>query len=331
MKISVIVPTYNRCYLLKICLSALLRQTIAHNEYEIIVVDDCSSDDTKKYMEEEINNAANLVYIRHNINQGRVVSRNDGIKRAKGEIVIFLDNDMATTPIFVESHIRYHDNAGEKHIAVMGNVSYAPEVINNSNFGRYMQSRYLGCRLRSERSKIDYDNLPGQYFGAGNASVRKEDLIEVGLFDKSFWYYGGEDEHMGYSLKRIGVRIVFCEEAKSIHYDNVSIPRFKMKFMEGGREALPIMLRKVPDYRYLTKIGWLLPIEFKDDSILLIFKKLAILSLVNSITLKRIEIYALATDKYPLAYCSFVYRLLTAGWVRQGFRSIKRGFGQINY
>lgn len=328
MKASVIVPTYNRCEFLKLCISGLLNQTLSNNEYEIIVVDDCSCDNTMKYMERVRTNVDNLVYIRHNINKGRVISRNNGIKKAKGEIIIFLDNDNAPTQTFVESHIRYHDKAGVNYIAVMGNVSYAPEVIKNNNFGKYMQSRYLCCRLGS---KLDFNNLPGHYFGALNASVRKADLIEVGMFEESFRYYGGEDEYMGYSLIRLGVRIIFGEEAKSIHYDDVSIPRFKNKIMEAGREALPVLLEKVPDYKLFTKTGWVLPIRLSDDSVLDVFKKLAILILANPINLKLIETYAKAINKFPIAYCPFIYRLLTAGWVRRGFKSTKRGFGQVSY
>jgi len=331
MRASVVVPTYNRRQLLTKCLNGLLDQTITQDDYEIIVVDDCSTDDTQRYMEEMIRQVKNLIYVRHEANKGRVAARNEGIWLAKSDIVIFLDNDNIPSRYFIETHLRYHKFYGDEHIAVVGNAYFSFETIKGSNFGRFLQSRYLGCRTQKELKKLNLTNLPPNYLGGLNHSIRKEDLVAVGLYDTSFRYYGGEDEYMGYSLKKLGVRIVFSEEAKSIHYDNISISRYKIKYMEAGREGLPIMIKKNPDYKKTTKIGWLMPIEMGRDSLINIFRKVAIQCILNRVTLKLIETFAIATDNWPWAYYQYVYRLLTAGWFLQGFRSKERGRGIVNY
>ena len=56
MKLSVVVCTYNRCQLLKTCLDSLVNQTLPHSEYEIIVIDNNSTDDTQKFVQEYYSN-----------------------------------------------------------------------------------------------------------------------------------------------------------------------------------------------------------------------------------------------------------------------------------
>jgi len=325
------VPTYNRRALLEKCLDGLLNQSISPYNYEIIVVDDCSSDDTQKYMKEKMQKAINLVYIRHLTNQGRVSTRNDGIIATQGEIIIFLDNDNVPCREFIEAHQQYHENNGDEHIAVVGNTSFPKEIIDSGNFARYMQGRYLGFRKQRELKKIDLSNLPPQYFAGSNSSARKEDLFAVGLFDTRFRYYGGEDEIMGYNLNKLGTRIVFGKEAVSWHYDNVSISRYKTKYIESGREAIPKIIAFYPDYLKTTRAKWLLSINYSQDNLPKIIKKTMIKFIVNPEVLKIFEKWAIATDRYSWAYYPIIYRLLLGSWLLKGFKSKKRGFGLVTY
>jgi glycosyltransferase involved in cell wall biosynthesis len=330
-KISVVVPTYNRRPLLEKCLDALLDQSISQDKYEVIVIDDSSSDDTQKHMEERTQQTINLIYMRHSVNQGRVSTRNDGIRAAQGDIVIFLDNDNVPSRNFVEAHQRYHEKYSGEHIAVVGNVRFATELIAGSNFGRYMQSRYLGYRKHKELKKLDLSNLPPQYFGGLNSSVRKEDLFAVGLFDTRFRYYGGEDETMGYCLKKIGVRIVFNKEAESLHYDIVSISRYKTKYEEVGREGMPKMIADYPEYLRTLRAKWLWPINYSQDKLSLILGKMIYRGLLNLAVLNSFQKWAVTTDRYSWAYCPIVYRLLLGGWLLQGLKSKEHEVGMVTY
>jgi glycosyltransferase involved in cell wall biosynthesis len=331
LKASVVIPTYNRSNLLKKCLNAILAQTVPHQDYEVIVVDDFSSDDTQKYMEDISMKHSNVLYIRNTANEGRVVTRNKGIMKASNEIIIFLDNDNEACREFIESHINCHRIHGAEHIAVVGNPRFADEIISTTNFGRFLQARYLGYRSKTEIKKIDLANLSYQYFGGLSSSAQKDDLLRVGLFDSDFRYYGGEDEYLGYCLQKIGVRLVFCEQAKSIHYDDVSLARYKVKFTEAGREGLPLMIKKNPDYKSTTKVGWVLPIDLGKDSFSRIIGKSIICIFFNRTIMKLMETYATKTDNRLNLYFPIIYRLLTAGWLRQGFKSKDRGIGHVTY
>ena len=234
--------------------------------------------------------------------------------------MILLDDDCVPGAGFVDAHRRVHEQAGSQHVAVMGNVSFAAECIDCSNFGRFLQSRYLGCRTPRDRTGIDYANLPARCFGAGNCSARQSDLVAVGLFDPRFRYYGGEDEDMGYSLRRSGVRIAFAEDARTMHHDEVSIQRYKTKLMEGARYGLATTLAKSPDYVETTQLIYLLPVDRRRDSPSRLARKLLVGILCNPPISIVLEWWARRTDDIPWLYSQSLYRLLTASWLYQGYR-----------
>ncbi len=209
MRASIVVPTYNRVSTLRLTLQALLEQSAPSDQYEIIVVDDASIDDTGSFVTSLAAESKRITFIRHQTNLGRSATRNDGISAARSDIIIFLDDDNVPDESLVDCHMNYHDRAGDEHIAVMGDVSLPPHIRSASNFARYLESRYLGHRPIRLRSKLDYGNLPSRCLGTLNCSVRKSDLVKVGMFDPAFRFYGGEDEYLGFCLRREDVRIVF--------------------------------------------------------------------------------------------------------------------------
>ncbi|MBD2605042.1 glycosyltransferase family 2 protein [Scytonema hofmannii FACHB-248] len=87
MKFSVVITTYNRLDLLRRAIDSALNQTI---ECEVVVVDDCSSDDTEAYVKSLGNQ---VVYHRHEINKGHAASVNTGVAKASGDWIKFLDDD----------------------------------------------------------------------------------------------------------------------------------------------------------------------------------------------------------------------------------------------
>jgi len=331
MYASIIVPTYNRRKVLERTLQGLLNQTIPKDAYEIIVVDDCSSDDTEAFIKGWAGSNHNLVYVRHAQNQGRVVTRNDGIEAARGEIAVFLDDDNVPDPDFAQAHLDYHKEAGNEHIAVMGNVRFARELVAGSNFARHLESRYLGFRSSRERARLDYSNLPPRCLGTLNCSMRREDLIAVGMLDTSFRYYGGEDEYLGYCLSKAGIRIIFGEHAKSVHHDDLSIKRYKNKCLEASSGGYQIILGKGSEYFENTLVRLLLPVDWRKDSWKRIAVKWGIKIILNPLTVSVLERFAILSDGRPWLYCPPVYRLLLAGWSLSGLRSGEQRGGLVTY
>lgn len=92
MKLSIIVPVYNVADYLAKCLDSLLAQDLPQNEYEIIVVNDGSTDNSEQIAQEYANKFVNIILINQE-NQGLSGARNTGIKQAKGEYIQFVDSD----------------------------------------------------------------------------------------------------------------------------------------------------------------------------------------------------------------------------------------------
>jgi GT2 family glycosyltransferase len=326
---SVVIPTYNRRATLARTLAALLPQGSRHS-VEIIVVDDSSSDDTPQYMQALLAIHPQVVYLRHEKNAGRVVTRNDGITIARGHVIVLLDDDNVPDAGFVDAHLRLHDEAGAERIAVMGNVRFAPECIAASNFGRFLQSRYLGSRMPGDGAGINYADLPARFFGTLNCSAHRSTFVAVGLFDTRFRHYGGEDEDMGHALRRSGVRIVFGEQARTTHYDDVSLRRYKSKLTEFAHFGLAAAQAKNPDYVETTQMVNLLPIE-STDAPLRRARKLLIGLLCRWPVSAAMEWWARRTDAIPWLYSQKLYRLLTASWLYHGYRSKDRPDLRVEY
>jgi glycosyltransferase involved in cell wall biosynthesis len=289
--------------------------------FEVIVVDDCSSDDTREYMTSVVARSTNLRYLRHSVNQGRSQARNSGIETSRGTIVICLDDDNVPAHDFVQAHVSYHLEHEPRRLAVVGNVCLDNETVQTSNFARFINSRYLGQRRLLGASSVDYEDLPGQYFGSLNCSARRSDIIAVGMFDSAFRHYGGEDEDLGLSLKRAGVTITFGENARTVHFDEITLDRYKVKYRENGRWGLRTLVDKHPDYPAQTMMGWLTQGRTRVDSSGKNAAKPYLQAALGGPALRVLERWAAATDGVAALYCPPVFRALLAGWTLQGYRS----------
>ena len=100
--VSVVVPTCNRQAIFQRCMEALVRQT--HPNYEVIIVDDYSTDDTPAFMQRFIaeHPEQDVRYLRNEVHAGANPSRNRGVHEARGEFVAFLDNDCIAEPDWLE-------------------------------------------------------------------------------------------------------------------------------------------------------------------------------------------------------------------------------------
>lgn len=91
--VSVIIPCYNSADFIGPCLESLKRQTLAQSRFEVICIDDCSTDDTLAALEAYKDKISNLRIIRHSENRKQGAARNTGIDAAQGQYVFFLDSD----------------------------------------------------------------------------------------------------------------------------------------------------------------------------------------------------------------------------------------------
>lgn len=321
---SVVVPTFNRPAALEACGAALLAQEPGTQPYEVVIVDDGSSDPAVARVAERLvsdpGSAVRVRYVRHPRNQGRSATRNTGIGLAEGEVVLLLDDDVVVAPAYVAAHLAAHRDAGPAHVAVVGNLSFPPAVVERSNFARYLQSRYLGSRRPEERRGIDPNDLHPRYLLSAVASVRREDLTTHAPFDDAMRSYGCEDHVAARRLADRGVRIVFAPAASAVHHDSVALEWHRNKMLETARDGVPVLLSHYPDFLEGSAFQALLPVDRRGDGPGVVIRKVLVRAALNPATVWLLERWARWTDAAPSLYVHAVYRALNAGWFLQGRR-----------
>jgi len=239
MFLSVVIPTYNRLPILQKCLRALECQQlqVPISAYEVVVVDDGSTDDTVTWLEA---NRASFPHVRlvQQDHGGPAEGRNRGVDHARGDVIVFIDSDLVVTETFLISHARRLEQTwrdrGDRLCFTYG------AVINTANFEE----------PTSEPHKLS--DLSWAYFATGNVAIDREVLERSGLFDTRFRLYGWEDLELGERLRRMGVALVRCPEAVGYHWHPPlsleQVPR--LIAVEGERAKMGLVFfRKHPTRR----------------------------------------------------------------------------------
>ena len=204
MNVSVVIPTYNRKPILKKCLKALEKQKLNNNigNYEVIVVDDGSTDGTTTWIRNNKNLLPHVVLYEQE-HGGPALGRNLGVMKSKYEIIIFIDSDLIVLDNFIVCHVDRLMSCWKKNNKKC--FTYG-SVINTSNF----------MHPESEIYKLTDNSFA--YFATGNVAISKELLLNVGLFDTSFTLYGWEDLELGERLKKIKTKLIKCPKAVGFHW-----------------------------------------------------------------------------------------------------------------
>lgn len=168
--VSIVIPTYNRSELLKKAVKSLQVQTCQN--IEIIIVDDCSSDDTAEVVKNMKD--VRIRYIKHETNKGGSEARNTGLKQANGKFIGFLDSDDQWLPDKLEKQL----NAFKENPSA-GVVYTGVKVVNENRVIEEVIPQYKGNLL----TKLIEGNCLNT---TSSILVKKELLIEVGGFDGSF-------------------------------------------------------------------------------------------------------------------------------------------------
>jgi len=177
--VSVIIPTYNRAKLLKRAIESVLNQTF--QDFELIVVDDGSTDDTKEIVK-SFNNQK-IIYIYQENFGGAAGPKNVGIKMAQGKYIAILDSDDEWLPEKLQKQVTLFERSKNEKLGVVGCDIY---IIEGKNKRQYRMPRHKDIFKRI----LVTDDL-----GTGSTMIYKKEVFEkVGLFDENL--KSGQDREM---------------------------------------------------------------------------------------------------------------------------------------
>lgn len=236
IELSVIIPTYNRRAILERCLSALFAQQDVGGAWEIVVVDDGSSDGTADRVA-ELSAPCDLRVVRQT-NQGAGAARNHGARLARGRVLLFLDDDIQAEPALVAEHLRAH--RGQRGIVGLGRLTLHVDGRPNP-FARYYRTYWDEhyARLAREPEAVAYRDCFG-----GNLSVERHAFLRVRGFAADLPRY--HDIELGYRLAGDGLRFVYLPGAVGGQIHLKDARTFVREFERAGGVG-PTLYERHPD------------------------------------------------------------------------------------
>ena len=223
INISVVVPTYNRKKLLEKSLISLFKQTYSKSKYEIIVVDDGSTDNTKNMIKNLQQDNKNLVYLQQE-NRGPAIAKNQGVLCSKGKIIVFIDSDCLVLKSFLEIvDTCFNRNLGIA--AYVGSILLIPK-------NHFFLPLYKFCKMTEPQIKNDkiYDKPnPLAPFYSGCGAIRKSVFKAIGGFNECF-KWAGEDTDLGFRIMAAGYKICCSSKMAAFHHEK----NFIREYIKGN-------------------------------------------------------------------------------------------------
>ena len=228
--ISVVVSTYNRVELLKKCTDSLLAQTFG--EYEIIIINDASSDGTAEYLNSLHNPKIRIIH--HETNQGLCPSRNDGIKEASFDLVCFTDDDCVADKEWL--------NEISKHTSAQFDFGAGQTFFVRENYRSFFPERGAATT-----------NIGALWPKGNNLIFRREVLEKIGMFDKFFDQYNNDDSEIGIRALNSGFK--FTPIPSAVVYHQRTLWTRKALWGSAKNPAVWVVLKK----KYPQEYGYFQP------------------------------------------------------------------------
>jgi GT2 family glycosyltransferase len=237
--VSVIIPTHQRRDSLRRALDSLTRQTLASDQYEVVVVVDGSTDGTNEMLA-RLALPFRLIVVNQAVRGGRASACNSGIRASRGDLLLILDDDMEASEDLLEAHVRMHDGASAQ--GVLGAVPVQVTEPASS------AARRVAVKFATHLQNLARPGarLWGRAFYSGNFSVRRATMLSVGLYSERFATYGNEDVELSLRLHEAGVELVFAPAAIARQHYDKSLEAFLRDQVSKGRNTV-LLERMRPD------------------------------------------------------------------------------------
>lgn len=250
MKISIVIPSFNGKELLEKNLPAVFKacQTFSSssNDWEIIVVDDGSSDKSVSFIKEKY---PTIKLVVHKNNQYFAVSCNDGVKAAQGEVVVLLNNDVEPKEGFLRPLV---GNFSDERVFSVGckekSLQKGKMIFSGRAGGRFKRGFLVHWRAKNQKEK---DTL---WTASGSAAYRKSLWLKLGGLDPLFRPAYGEDVDLSYRAQKSGLKVLFEPKSQVFHqHETTNIKAFgekKIKIYAFKNQFL-FVWKNITDIKYL--------------------------------------------------------------------------------
>ena len=243
LRISVVIPTYNRLDTLRHVIPALIAQDVRPETFEVIVADSNSTDGTADYLAEVARTSPNVRHL-PGAYAGRAAARNAGIGAARASLVLFTDADIIASTDLLSTHLARHATGRKAVIGCEIQVDSYDAYLRKRRDPKHEDSLHPATRKR----------LTWLYFMTGNCSVERTDLDRVGRFDEDFTGYGHEDLELGYRIAHAGIPIEYAAEAVNYHWHPVPFDQQQGRMELAGRSTVRFY-RKHPTFDVQLRLG----------------------------------------------------------------------------
>ena len=213
---SLIISTWNGRQLLETCLPRVLQAVEEDGgDHEVIVVDDASRDDTAEFVRREFPQVR-LLALKRNL---RFAGANSaGARAARGEVLVFLNNDMLVAPDFLGPLLKHFENPTV--FAATARIEMAPTqvaggVVRETGLvrARFEEGSFV---LRHDEP-LSEDPVPVLYAGGGSSAMRRDRFLRLGAFDRLFRPFYFEDLDVSYRAQKMGWEVVFEPKSRMVH------------------------------------------------------------------------------------------------------------------
>lgn len=231
-----VICTYNRDKFLPEALDSIRHQTVSPQKFEVIIVDNNSTDSTREISLQFIENnpQLNIRYCFEH-NKGLSFARNRGVMEAKSEFISFVDDDAILTPIFLESIVTFLDT-NPNAIGAGGKV--IPKYESGTEPVWY--SKYVSAMAGSvDHGKLIRKFDAGMKYPVGcNMTYKKAILLQIGGFNNQLTFRS-DDKFIFYKVSRVSDEIYYLPDALLYHYidnDRLEFENFRKLYLKSGNE-----------------------------------------------------------------------------------------------
>lgn len=316
MYLSVIIPTYNRVSLLLNTLKSIVQQTTPSDCFEVIVVDDGSVDETFKILGRSAYPFP-LRVIRQE-NSGATVARNVGAQNSRGDLLVFLDDDISLCPDALQTLLE--ECSQFPRTILVGTLIWCNPAPKATRFSEILHEK-LNAASESDRGRV----IEFSRCRTGLLAIRREDFLEIGMFqDPTGGWPNWDDVDFGYRASQRGFTFRQSVNATGFHWDLFSsdIGSYGQWWKRASQSAAQL-LYKYPDLKVHLPMFWdKTPVAWGVDPLQTVVRKT-----IRRLSAGRLMINIATGTAHILErifpHKALLWRLylwITGGYIVQGFR-----------